>query len=67
MNGITNMTGMNKVINMKIGNKNKIFFYCQNSIQNHIIMYEITFGFTDRKIDVSTVGFLGTVVSTWRG
>lgn len=26
MNGITNMTGMNKVINMKIGNKNKFFF-----------------------------------------
>lgn len=43
INGITNMTGMNEVINMKIGNKRKK--YCQKPIQNHVVMYEIIFWF----------------------
>ena len=56
------MTGMNKVISMKIGNKNKK--YCQSSIQNHLgILYEIIFGVTNHKIDVSTKGFLGAMLS----
>lgn len=56
------MTGMNKVISMKIGIKNKK--YGQSSIQNHLgVLYEIIFGVTNRKIDISTTGFLGAMLS----
>lgn len=55
---IPDMTGMNKVISVKIRNKNKN--YRETSIQTHLrVLYEIIFGVTNHKIDVSTARFLG--------
>lgn len=59
---LPDITGMNKVISMKIGIKNKK--YCQSSIQNHLgVLYEIIFGVTNHKIDISTTEFLGAMLS----
>jgi len=56
------MTGMNKVISMKTGIKNKK--YCQSRIRNHLgVLYEIIFGIINHKIDISITGFLDALLS----
>lgn len=59
---LPDMTGMNKVISMKIRNKSKKYY--QSSIQNHLgVLYEIIFGVTNHKIAISTTGFWGSMLS----
>lgn len=57
---LPDMAGM-KVISMKIRIKKNC---CQSSIQNHLeVLNETIFGVTNHKIDISTTGFLGAVLS----
>lgn len=51
-----------KVISVKIRIEKKNS--CQSSIQNHLgVLNETIFGVTNHKIDISTTGFLGAMLS----